>query len=243
MRNPAYLTIRVLGLALIVGGAMAAPAAASTISIVGGIEEVIDLPCVPCRPAGFAGIPLGTSGYAAQSCPLDQLPLIPMSLVLDRAALVRFTSLGLDTMYHNQFYVDQNGDGDPFNDPVVFDFPTWTNEHVPLRAPVVLALPAGTIYFGYRYNVDVGIFEVTGYPSTTFNVFASCLPQAGVTNPRTCTEGYLGLADGDVLWANDDHQDLGLRFQVVPEPTSLVLTAIGLIGVIGLVRRRRNSAA
>jgi len=232
--------LRVLVLVSILVVGVTAPVAASSITIVGGFEEQIDLACIPCRPATLAGIPVGTLGYTAQDCPAGSGGVTAMSLVLDQASLVRFRFIGLDTDWHNQFYVDQDGDNDPFNDPIVFDLPTRTDEPNPQRAPFEVYLPSGMIHFGYRYNVDKGDFRVISYPSMTFNIFASCMPAANDPNPRTCTQGYIAFADGAVQYANDDHQDLGLQFEVVPEPGSFALTGIGLLVLAALVRRRRT---
>ena len=153
--------------------------------------------------------------------------------------------MGLDTDFHNAFYVDQDGDTDPFDDPVVFDLPRARDEAWPVPPSAVFALPAGIVHFGYRYNIDVNNVPVNGSPSLAFNVFAACLPQPSGTNPRTCTQGYLGFADGQIFIANDDHQDLGVMFEVqpVPEPMSLVLTSLGLIAIARVARRRNKSVA
>lgn len=216
----------------------ATPAAASSITIVGGRPEVIDLPCDVCR--GGLGIPVGTMGYSAQDNPVTGPPVV-MSLLLDAASFVRFTSLGLDSWSYNQFFVDRDNDGDPFNDAPVFSFPRPADDPLAVRDSVVLWLPAGTIYYGYRTAADLGDFRTRGFNADTFGAFVSCQPTLTDPNPRTCTRGILGFADGVVFSANDDHQDLGVEFEAVPEPATLMLTAIGLLGIAALVRRRTGT--
>ena len=139
MRRPlehAIATLMVTSLALAL---FTTPAAASSITIVGGHPEQIDLACLPCR--GGIGLTVGTQGYSAQDCPLAQRAVLPMSLVLDAPSLVRLTFIGLDSWSYNQFHVDQDGDGDPFNDPAAFDLPRpapggdWTVRDRRARTP------------------------------------------------------------------------------------------------------------
>lgn len=238
MCTPLARFLQGLILVLAVAILFPAPASASSITIVGGREESIDIPCFPCR-GQLGGIPVGTLGYSALDCPLTQRPALAMGLVLSEPTPVRFTFMGLDSWSYNQFFVDQNNDGDPFNDPPVFDIPRPAAEPVPVRAPVTLWLPAGVMHFGFRTAADMGGPTTKGFDIDTFSIFASCLPTPTDPNPRTCTQGYIGFADGVVFTANDDHQDLGVQFEAVPEPATLVLTAIGLFGVAAMVRRRR----
>jgi hypothetical protein len=218
----------------------ATSATASSITILGGRPEVIDLPCDVCR--GGLGIPVGTMGYSALNNPVTS-PALVMSLLLDEASFIRFTSIGLDSWSYNQFFVDQDNDGDPFNDAPVFSFPRPGDDPLAVRNPVVLWLPAGIIHYGYRTAVDLGDFRTPGFNVDTFGPFVSCQPTLTDPNPRTCTQGILGFADGVVMTANDDHQDLGVQFAVapVPEPATLTLTAMGLLGIAAVARRRRRA--
>jgi len=214
-----------------------APAAASSFRIVGGWEENIDIPCFPCR--GGDGIPVGTQGYSALDWERTHSILL-LSLFLNEGSLVRFTFLGTDSWSYNQFFVDLNDDRNPFNDPPVFDIPRPETELFPVRAPVTVWLPAGIMHFGFRTAVDLGDFPTRGFDADTFSIFLSCQPTFTDLNPKVCSQGYIGFADGVVFNSNDDHQDLGVQFEAVPEPASLVLTASGLLGLAAILRRRRR---
>lgn len=227
----------ILLLLLLFGALAPSVASASSITIVGGREEQIDLACLPCR-GGF-GLPVGTLGYSALDCPATQRAPMTMWLVLDEPSVVRFTFIGLDSWSYNEFYVDRNDDGDPFGDAPVFSIGRPADDPWPTRAPVEVLLPAGVMRFGFKTAVDLGDYRTTGFDIDTFNIFASCEPTVTDPNPRTCTRGSLGFADGALFTTNDDHQDLGVQIELVPEPATLILTAIGLFTTAALARRRR----
>lgn len=213
MSNKIWRTLRTLGVGALAGGVVAAQANAAVFTIEGGVPESggIVTPCSPCRDG--AGIPVGAQGYVALN------PGQTASNMLLRApagTTLLFTPIGSDSSSRNQFLLDGK---------LVFDYdqnpatPVDPGNPLPDK-PVIYTVPAdGIVHFSYRYSVSPGV-PVPGDPSTTFNTFVGCIPNAG--NPRTCDEVYIGLADGAVFQANDDHQDAGVRVSAIAGPSTLV---------------------
>lgn len=230
MRNTVRRIISIFGFFAMVGIVAAVPAGAVTFTINGGVPEAggITTPCSPCTPPGATGIPVGTQGYVALNP--GQAPT-PMTLNATTGTII-FRYLGSDAALHNQFLVDFNRNGFDAGD-LVFD-----NRVTAFGAERVFSNNlSGPIPFEYIFDVGGSNTPVSGNPSTTFGVFLACVPNAG--NPRgPCSEGYIGLADGTVFNANDDHQDLGVQFRT-PEPGTLSLLGAGLLG-LGLVTFRRR---
>jgi PEP-CTERM motif-containing protein len=216
MRNKFRRTINALGFFMMVGIVAAVPAHAVTIN--GGVAETggITTPCNPC--VGGTGIPVGTQGYVAQN---PGGGVSNMTLVQDVSRTLIFHYLGSDAVFHNQFFIGNT---------LVFDNQRANNPDL------AFGINAGAIDFHFISDIGGNNDTISGNPSTTFNIFEACLPNAG--SPRTCNEGYIGLADGRIFNANDDHQDLGVQFRT-PEPGTLSLLGAGLLG-LGLVTLRRR---
>ena len=218
MARKVWRTIGAVGFFTMVGIVAAVPAGAVTIT--GGVAENggITTQCSPC--VGGTGIPVGTQGYVALNPGGTESD---MRLVQDVSRTLIFHYLGSDAVFHNQFYIGNT---------LVFDNKRADNPDVGF------GIVAGAIDFHFISDIGGNNDTISGNPSTLFNIFEACLPNAG--SPRTCNEGYIGLADGRVLSANDDHQDLGVQFRT-PEPASLILLGAGLFG-LGLVSLRRRRA-
>ena len=225
MRSRIWPLIGVVGLCAVVGMMAPAPAGAVVFTIDGGVAETggITTPCSPC--VGGTGIPTGTQGYTAQN---PGGAATPMNLLATPGTII-FHYLGSDAVFHNQFLLDIDRNGS--FETLVFDNKRASNPDFSFSNSVNGALP-----FAYRSDVDANNDLLPGNPSNTFNIFEACVPNAG--SPRSCSQGYIGLADGRVFNANDDHQDLGVSFRT-PEPTSLALLGAGLLG-LGLVTFRRR---
>ena len=236
MRSRVWRMIGAFGVFAIVGVMAAVPAGAVVFTINGGVVETggITTPCgPPCvQPPGQPGIPVGTQGYVAQNnvggVP-NPVPPASMSLLATPGTIV-FHYLGSDAQFHNQFRLDTDRNGS--FETLVFDNQSPNNPDFNFSNTVNGALP-----FEYISDIGGNNDPLPGNPSNSFNIFLACVPNAG--NPRTCSQGFIGLADGRVFNANDDHQDLGVSFRT-PEPGSLILLGAGLFGLgLGSLRRRK----
>lgn len=236
MTTRVWRTIGAFGFFAMIGIVAAVPAGAVVFTISGGVPETggITTPCgPPCvQPPGQPGIPVGTQGYVGQNPggPSSQLDLsaTPGTII--------FHYLGSDAQFHNQFFVDLNHNGVFAANELVFDNQRANNPDVGFSHL------GGDIPFEFVSTNLAGVtstFLNSGPP--TFNIFDACLPQTGGDpNPRTCSFGDIGFADGNLPLANDDHQDLGVQFRT-PEPGTLSLLGAGLLG-LGLVTFRRRKA-
>lgn len=144
-----------------------------------------------------------------------------------------------DALNHNQFQIF---DGSAWQ--TVFD--TYTSA---LGASATYALAAGWVPFRYlasigqsyeRYVTNDGSGGNPDPNDDAPGYFLGCDPYQ-VSGPwtNTCATAYIGLTDRPERSAPDhDYQDLGVRISV-PEPGSLALVGVGLLGLAGLRRRAR----
>jgi hypothetical protein len=128
-------------------------------------------------------------------------------------------------------FLNPNVGGGTWQNAVLGDFLVSGNAH--LTGPDAVADYQGSFASFLAMEFTAGHVSTQNAANLTTADFANILGSYGVDNPN--------LVNGDSgydAWAVVNHNS---QFAVVPEPSTLLLAALGLLGVAGYkVRRRRK---
>jgi hypothetical protein len=168
---------------------------------------------------------------------------------LNAKTAVTFTFLGFEAGYDNEFLLDTDGNGSfdlifsnkvggavDINDKpktaigdtytVVLDPANFTSSIIPFMFKAEVNGAKGSVANGSNPNTT----------SDTVNFFTSFDPGATAISGSSLV---LFLDDGGA-GPDDDHDDMGIRIAVVPEPGTMAILGVGLValGCVGALRKK-----
>jgi hypothetical protein len=169
---------------------------------------------------------------------------------LNSKTAVTFTFLGFEAGYDNEFLLDADGNG---RFDLIFNNKTGGPADVNGKARTAVgdtytvmldpaAFTAGIIPFMFKADLNGTKGSVANgsnpdNTNDTVNFFTSFDPDATATSGPSLA---LFFDDGGA-GSDDDHDDMGIRIAVVPEPGTMAVLGVGLLalGWVG-ARRKKN---